>query len=114
MFFAVKILISAVIIAFASWFSGRQSVLAGFIVALPLVSMLSILFSYLEYGDMAKVNQFATSILAAVPLSLMFFIPFLLNRWLKMNFSLTYFSAIACLAVAYFIHHLIFKTSLLR
>ena len=114
MFFLVKILISAILIAFASWFSGRQSILAGFIVALPLISMLSILFSYLEYRDMAKVNQFAVSILAAVPLSLMFFIPFLLNRWLKMNFMLTYFSAIACLAAAYFFHHIIFKTNLLR
>ena len=112
MFFLVKILISATLIAVASWLAGRQTVLAGFIVALPLVSMLSILFSYLEYRDMEKINQFANSILMAVPLSLIFFLPFLLNRWLKMNFALTYLSAIGCLAVAYFIHHLIFKSSI--
>ena len=114
MFFLAKILISATVIAFASWLSGRLSVLAGFIVALPLVSILSILFSYMEYRDMNKVNQFATSILIAVPLSLVFFLPFLLNKWLKMSFALTYVSAIGCLAAAYMLHHLIFKTSFFR
>ena len=114
MFFLVKILISATLITFASWLAGRQTVLAGFVVALPLVSMLSILFSYLEYRDMEKINQFANSILTAVPLSLIFFIPFLLNKWLKMNFALTYLSAIGCLVVAYFVHHLIFKSSIFR
>ncbi len=112
MFFLAKILISAFLIAFTAWFAGRQSVLAGFIVALPLVSMLSILFSFFEYRDMEKINQFAASIFAAVPLSLLFFIPFLLNKWLKMNFTLTYAMAIVCLAAGYFIHHLVFKTNL--
>ena len=112
MFFLVKILISAVLIAFASWLAGRQTILAGFIIALPLVSMLSIFFVYWEYRDMAKVNQFAGSILAAVPLSLLFFVPFILNKWLKMNFAMTYLIAIMCLAFAYFAHHLIFKSHL--
>ncbi|HLD56083.1 MAG TPA: DUF3147 family protein [Candidatus Omnitrophota bacterium] len=114
MFFLTKIIISGVVIAFASWLAGRQSILAGFVVALPLVSMLAILFSYLEYRDMDKINQFAVSIFAAVPLSLLFFVPFLLNKWFKMNFVLTYLSAIGLLAAAYLIHQLIFKTSLFR
>ena len=114
MFFAVKVLISSVVIALTSWLAGRKAVLAGFIIALPLVSMLSILFTYLEYRNMEKVNQFATSILVAVPLSLAFFIPFLLNKWLKMSFPLTYASAIGCLALAYFVHQLIFKVNLFR
>lgn len=110
MLFLIKILISAVVIAYASWLAGRNSVLAGFIVALPLVSILSIALSYFEYRDMEKINQFAVSILAAVPLSLTFFIPFMLNRWLKMNFSITFALAIGCLALAYFVHTAVFKT----
>jgi len=35
MFFIVKILISALLIAFASWLAGKKPVLAGFIIALP-------------------------------------------------------------------------------
>lgn len=107
--FLLKIFISGLIIAFASWLAGRNTTLAGFIVALPLISILSILWSYAEYRDMNKINQFATSILVAVPLSLTFFIPFVLNKWLKMNFSLTFLLGIGLLAVAYFIHSLIFR-----
>ena len=112
--FLIKVLISAILIAFASWLAGRQTILAGFIIALPLVSMLAILFSYLEYRDMGKVNQFAVSILVAVPLSLAFFIPFLLNKWFRMNFISTYLFGIACLALAYWGHQLIFRTNLFR
>ena len=104
-----KIFTSAVIIACASWLAGRNPKLAGFLVALPLVSLLSIVLSYLEYRDMEKINQFAVSILVAVPLSLFFFVPFVLNKWLKMNFPITLTCGMGCLAVAYFLHKVIFK-----
>lgn len=112
--FILKSVLSGILIVFAAWLAGKKPTLAGFIIALPLMSILSLLFSYLQYRDMEKINQFAASILIGVPLSLTFFIPFLLNRWLKMNFSLTYSLAIGCLTLAYLVHHWIFKSSLLR
>jgi len=112
--FIVKILLSSVILVGASWLAGKNPVLAGFIIALPLMSMLAILFSYFQYRDMAKINEFADSILIAVPLSLTFFIPFVLNKWLKMGFTLTYVLAIGCLMAAYFLHGLIFKSGLFK
>lgn len=108
--FLMKALLSGAIIAYASWLAGRKPILAGFIIALPLMSMLSVIFSYLEYRDMQKINQFAQSIFVAVPLSLSFFIPFLLNKWLKTGFFSTYFLAVGCLALAYLIHSFILKT----
>lgn len=45
MFFGIKILISGIIIAYASWLSGKNPILAGFIIALPLMSIMSIAFS---------------------------------------------------------------------
>jgi len=110
MFFILKILLSGLVIAFASWLAGKKPILAGFIVALPLMSILSIVFSYAQYRDMEKINQFALSIFAAVPLSLTFFIPFLINKWLKLNFTATFLLALSCLGAAYAIHTLIFKT----
>ena len=109
MLFAIKTIMSGIVIAFASWLAGKKPVLAGFIVALPLVSILSIVWSYLEYRDMDKINQFAISILVAVPLSLFFFVPFVLNKWLKMNFPLTLALGMGCLALAYFLHSLLFR-----
>ena len=106
-----KILISALIIAFASRLSGQKTFLAGFIVALPMISILTILFSYLQYRDMEKINELAQSILVAVPLSLVFFIPFVLNRWLNMNFGLSFGLGFFFLFIAFLIHHSIFKPS---
>jgi hypothetical protein len=112
--FIVKTIISGAVIVFAAWLAGKKPALAGFIIALPLMSILSIFFSYLQYRDMEKINQFATAILVGVPLSLTFFIPFVLNKWLKMNFPLTYALAIGCLALAYFLHGWILRTGLFR
>ena len=110
MLFALRIFIAAGLITFASWLSGKKPVLAGFIIALPLSSLISLFFSYYEYRDMDKLNEYARSILAAVPLSLVFFIPFVLNRWLKMSFGVTMLSAIGLLVVAYFVHAALFKS----
>ena len=108
--FAMKVLIAGIVIAFTSWLAGQKPTLAGFIVALPLTSALSILLSYLEYRDMDKINQFAISIVVSVPLSLAFFIPFLLNRWFKMSFSITFCLAIGCVALTYAVHTMILKS----
>ncbi len=111
MWFLGKILISAIIIAFASWLAGQKTFLAGFIVALPVTSILTLLFSYLEYRDITKINELAVSILVSVPLSLLFFLPFALNRWLKMNFALSFGLGFLFLFVAFLIHHSLFKNS---
>lgn len=110
--FFLKALFSGFAIAFAAHLAGRKPAAAGFLIALPLMSMLSILFSYLQYRDMDKINTFAVSIVVGVPLSLSFFLPFVLNRWLKLSFPLTYLAALGCLAGAYLLHGLIFRTGL--
>jgi len=110
MLFILKIFISAFLIAFASWLAGKKPVLAGFIIALPLASMLAILFAYFEHHDMDKLNKFATSIVVAVPLSLSFFLPFLMNKWFKFNFAYSYILGIALLTCAYFIHSTLLKS----
>ena len=107
LWFIVKTLLSGVIIAFASWLAGKNPTLAGFLIALPMMSMLAIIFSWMEFRDMQKIDEFAVSILVAVPLSLVFFLPFVANRWFKMGFPLTYFLAVAGLSMAYGLHNFI-------
>ena len=51
MVFVLNILVSAVVISFASWLSGRLPTLAGFFVALPISTMLVLPLSYQEHGD---------------------------------------------------------------
>ena len=110
MFFSVlKIAISACVIAFASWLSNKRPELAGFIIALPLATMLVFLFSYAEYRDPAASIRFAKSIFAAIPMSLLFFVPFLLADRLPFGFWGIYALGFALLVAGYFAHGLIMK-----
>lgn len=110
MFSAVaKILLSACIIAFASWLSGKKPALAGFIIALPIGTMLALAFSYAEYNSAEVSVKFAKSILVAVPLSLTFFLPFLLAERLALSFWGLYGLGIAFLIAGYFAHGFLMK-----
>jgi hypothetical protein len=102
-----KVLIAAVLISLSSWLAGRQPRLAGFLIALPISSMFALALFYFEYRDPARGAEFARSILAGVPLSLLFFVPFLFAGQLRWNFWWLYLSGIALLAVGFFIHRAI-------
>ena len=99
-----KTFIAAVIIALSSWMAGKQPRLAGFILALPLASMLALAFNQTEFGDSGKSVAFATSIVVAVPLSLLFFVPFLLAEKLRWPFWGLYAAGVLLLASGYVIH----------
>ena len=111
MLFVVKTVVAGLIIAFTSGLASNRPVLAGFIIALPITSMISILFSYAEFRNMERINQFATAIFIAVPLSLIFFLPFLLNRWVKMNFPISFILGIVLVGLVYVIYAYLSKTS---
>lgn len=104
-----KLLISASLIAFASWLSGKRPELAGFIIALPLTTLLALAFSYAEHQDAESSVRFAKSVLVAVPLSLTFFIPFLLAHKLNIGFWALYGVGIAFLVIGYFAHVFLMK-----
>jgi hypothetical protein len=99
-----KFVIAAGIITFTSWLSGRQPQLAGFLLALPLSTMLALAFSHAEYRDSLKSVAFAKSIFLAVPLSLLFFVPFVFAGKLQLGFWWLYSLGILLLVVGYFIH----------
>lgn len=104
MIFAAKIIISALIIAFASWLSGKRPDLAGFIVALPLVTLLALAFSHAEHQDPENSVRFAKSVFTAIPISLLFFIPFLFAHKIPFGFWGLYGSGLILLLLGYFIH----------
>ena len=104
MSFVIKVILSALVISFASWLSGKKPQLAGFIVALPLTTILVLLFSQMEYKDANNSVQFAKSIIAAIPPTLLFFVPFLLAHQLKLGFWGCYLSGLLLLIIGYFSH----------
>ena len=72
MIFLSKVLLAALVIAFASWLSGKKPELSGFIIALPIASIIAIAFSYIEHKNPENTVIFAKSILVGVPVCLLY------------------------------------------
>lgn len=108
LFTASKIAIAALIVAFASWLSGKKPELAGFITALPLVSILAIAFSYIQHQDTEISAQYARSIIFAVPVSWLFFAPFFFTDKLN-GFWPSYVVGLLLLIAGYFLHQQIMR-----
>lgn len=72
----VKVLISVVVLLAAAEVARRSSFWGAFIIALPLTSMLAMVWLYWDTRDMERVSMFARDIFFLVPPSLLFFLPF--------------------------------------
>ncbi len=104
MLFAINVLVSAGVISFASWLSGRFPTTAGFIIALPLATMLVLPMSYMQHANAETSVTLARSIFIAIPVSLMFFLPFLFAGKLGLSFWQAYGIGCAALPVGYLVH----------
>jgi len=104
-----KILISAILISFVSWLSNKKTGLAGFLTALPLTTLLALAFSHIEWGDPKQSVEYAKSIFVAIPISLLFFVPFLIADKTQFGFWTNYFSGVTLLGVGYFLHQFVVK-----
>lgn len=75
--YLLKLALSLAVILASAEAAKRLPTLGAFIVALPLVSILSMTWLWWDTRDSAKVSAYAREILFLVPLSLLFFLPFL-------------------------------------
>jgi hypothetical protein len=107
--FISKIVIAGTLISLASWLADKKPVLAGFIIAFPIISILALTLNYLEFQNTSKSVTFAKSIFLAVPLSMFFFIPFLFAEKLKLSFGYLMVLGFLGLTLAFFIHKLVFS-----
>ncbi len=100
-------LVSALVIGVAAWLSRRYPSGAGFLIALPLATMLVLPLAYLQHRDPGSAFQMARSILVALPITLLFFVPFLLRD--RFTFWGAYAVGCALLPVGYFLHRAIMR-----
>ena len=103
----VKAIFSTGVILFCAWLSNKKPVMAGFIVALPLTTLLVLPFAHQGMEEPVRSIEFAKSILAAIPISLVFFVPFLLAERFSLTFWWCYILGAALLVPGYFMHQLI-------
>lgn len=107
--FFLKIIFSAVFISFVSWLSGKRVGLAGFLTALPLTTLLALAFSHWEWQNPQQSTEYAKSIFLAIPISLLFFVPFFFVEKTHWGFWINYSLGVLLLVVGYFLHQSVTK-----
>lgn len=108
--FLTKVLISSVLISFCAWLAGRFPQVSGFIIAMPLTTLLALAFAHQEHHDPARSVTFAKSVFAGIPVSLLFFVPFLFAERLRIGFWTCYFSGLVLLGAGYALHKVVVRT----
>jgi hypothetical protein len=90
LYYLVKLVLSAVIIVAVSELAKRQPAWAGSLASLPLVSLLGIVWLYVDTRDVQQVSALSTSIFWLVLPSLLFFLalPLLLKQGLGFTASM--------------------------
>jgi len=107
MLIVLNTLVSALVIGVAAWLSRRYPSSAGFLIALPLATMLVLPLAYLQHRDLGSAFQMARSILVALPITVLFFVPFLMRD--RFSFWGAYALGCALLPVGYFLHRAIMR-----
>lgn len=86
MYFAAKVLISAVLVALISEIAKRSTLAGGLLASVPLVSVLAMIWLYVDTRDSARIAQFSLYVFWLVLPSLVLFLLLPLLLKLKLNF----------------------------
>ena len=108
-YYALKLLISAVLIVAISEISKRSSFIGGLIASLPIVSLLAFIWLYVDTRDAEKISALSYSIfwLVLPSLSLFIALPWLLKR--TESFYLSLAGAIVIMLAVYFLMVMVLK-----
>lgn len=98
MYFTVKVLLTALIVAGVSELSRRFTLVSALLIALPLTSILAFCWIYYESKDTQKVIQMSYSVFWLVIPSLLFFL--ILPALLKMDVKFIPAMLMSCASMA--------------
>ena len=103
MFFVIKLLTSAAIIAGVSEIAKKSSFLAAFLISLPIVSILSFVWIYIENKDAKQIQALSWEVFYLVIPSLLFFVALPLGLKHGLNFWVAMLLATLVTSIGYFI-----------
>ena len=107
--FLFKAAFAGTLIALASWLSEKRPELAGFIIALPLTSIIALTISQVQTQNSENSIIFAKSIIVGVPISYLFFLPFFLQHVTRFGFWAALLVGLVLLLIGYLIHQYILR-----
>lgn len=99
-----NVVLTTAILSFVLWISKTNPVLGGFVVSLPISTLIVLAISRIQNGDTGNNFILAKSIFIAIPSTLVFFIPFLVADKFKLSFWASYSIGFALLIVSFFTH----------
>ena len=105
MFFSIiKVLITAIVIVLAAEVAKRSSLLAGLIVSMPLITVLTLIWLYWDTKDIKQVSDLTNNTLLMILPSLTFFLFFPILLKLNLNFPVSMLIAIISTGLCYWIY----------
>lgn len=102
-YYIIKVLISSVLIVAISEISKKSSLIGGILASIPLVSVLAMIWLYIDTESTEKISHFSTSVFWMVipSLSLFLVLPVLLK--MKLNFYPALFISIVVMVLFYYL-----------
>jgi uncharacterized membrane protein (GlpM family) len=102
MYYALKVIISAILIVAVSELSKRSSFLGAILASIPLVSVIAFIWIYIDTKNIEEISKLSISIFWLVIPSLVLFIalPILLKYF---NFYISLIGSIALTIVSYYL-----------
>ena len=100
-FSILKVLITALVIVAAAEVAKRSSLLAGLIVSMPLITVLTLIWLYWDTKDIKQVSDLTNNTLLMILPSLSFFLFFPILLKLNINFAGSMLIAITSTAICY-------------
>jgi len=100
-YYATKILVTTALVVLIAEIAKRSSFAGALLASIPLVSVLAMVWLYIDTKDVAKVSALSTSVFWLVLPSLVLFIILPLLLHLGMNFYLSLSIAIAITVASY-------------
>lgn len=102
MYYAIKVLISAILIVAISELSKRSSFLGAILASIPLVSVMAFIWMYIDTKNIEEISKLSISIFWLVIPSLVLFIvlPILLKYF---NFYISLVGSIALTIISYYL-----------
>ena len=108
MYYFLKVLISAILIVAITEISKRSTLLGGILASIPLVSVMAIIWIYVDTKNIETISKLSTSVFWLVIPSLILFIT--LPIFLKyLNFYISLLCSISLTVIGYYIMILILR-----
>ena len=103
-FFVIKIIISALIIATVTEIAKRYTSVGGLIAAMPITTLLSIIWLYYEKTDLTLLSNFTSAVFWGIWPTLLFFISAMYLFKKGWNFYLVLLISFIFLGIGVYIH----------